>query len=351
MTVEIRVQSVKPLRQTFGHIARRFGDKPATRYQEGTYDLQSEVNFHYKPLWDPAHDIYDKRRTAVVMADWYALKDPRQYYYGAWTIARARQQEAADRQLELAQQRDWLRQMAPEGQQQLVQALLPLRHYEWGANTNLCAVAAYGYGTALTQAAAMATMDRLGLAQHLSRLGLLMDGNTGTSLAQAKQQWLEAGAWQGARAAMEAMFVTRDPMELLLAQALVADTLVYALCLRGFEGVWSGPAATGLTMLLDHPLRWHEETSRWVDGVMKTVATESDANRALLQGWAAQWRATWRQALAPLAARVLGDAAGATALDLADAALATRLARLGLGAAPAQNRADTATATNAANAT
>ena len=81
MTVEIRVRSVKPLRHTFGHIARRFGDKPATRYQEGTYHLQAEVNFHYKPLWDPARDIYDPRRTAVEMADWYACKDPRQYYY------------------------------------------------------------------------------------------------------------------------------------------------------------------------------------------------------------------------------------------------------------------------------
>lgn len=54
MTVEIRTQTVKPVRQTFGHLARRFGDKPATRYQEATYDIQSEVNHHYKPLWDPS---------------------------------------------------------------------------------------------------------------------------------------------------------------------------------------------------------------------------------------------------------------------------------------------------------
>ena len=85
MTVEIRVQSVKPLRHTFGHIARRFGDKPASRDQEGTYDLQSEVNHHYKPLWDPEREIYDTRRTTIVMRDWYALKDPRQHDYGSWT--------------------------------------------------------------------------------------------------------------------------------------------------------------------------------------------------------------------------------------------------------------------------
>ncbi|MGT2489882.1 hypothetical protein ACU4GD_03390 [Cupriavidus basilensis] len=33
-----------------------------------------------------------QRRTAIVMKDWYALKDPRQYFYGAYVTARGRQQ-------------------------------------------------------------------------------------------------------------------------------------------------------------------------------------------------------------------------------------------------------------------
>jgi len=332
MTVEIRVQSVKPLRQTFGHIARRFGDKPATRYQEGTYDLQSTVNHHYKPLWDPEHDIYDQRRTAIVMADWYALKDPRQYYYGSWTIARSKQQEAADRQMEFAEKRDLLRQLPGELQAALQRAILPLRHYEWGANTNLCFVSAYGYGTALTQAASMATMDRLGMAQHVSRIGLLLDGNSGASLAEVKRLWLDDPAWQGLRRQMEAIFVGRDPIETFVAQALVADALVYDLCLRRFEPLWTASQGAGVATLLDFPLRWQEETNRWVDSVVKTMAAESEANRQTLQGWVDGARARWSAALAPLAAAVLGDAAGAAALAEADAALGARLTKLGLKA-------------------
>jgi phenol hydroxylase P1 protein len=332
MTVEIRVQSVKPLRQTFGHIARRFGDKPATRYQEGTYDLQSTVNHHYKPLWDPEHDIYDRRRTAIVMADWYALKDPRQYYYGSWTIARSKQQEAADRQMEFAEKRDLLRQLPADLQAALQRAILPLRHYEWGANTNLCFVSAYGYGTALTQAASMATMDRLGMAQHVSRIGLLLDGNSGASLAEAKRLWLDDPAWQGLRRQMEAIFVGRDPIETFVAQALVADALVYDLCYRRFEPLWTASQGAGVATLLDFPLRWQEETNRWVDAVVKTMAAESEANRQTLQGWVDGARARWTAALAPLAAAVLGDAAGAAALAEADAALGTRLTKLGLKA-------------------
>lgn len=330
MTVEIRVRSIKPVRNTFGHIARRFGDKPATRYQEGTYDVQSEVNHHYKPLWDPDFEIYDKRRTAIVMNDWYALKDPRQYYYGTWTIARSKQQDAADRQLEIAAQRGWLPRM-PEGlRESLVLALLPLRHFEWGANTNMCFVTAYGYGTALTQATAMATMDRLGMAQHFSRLGLLLDGNTGASLVQAKRHWIEHAAWQGLRSEVENLFVCTDPIEVFVAQALVADTLVYELCVRRFERVLTASQGDGLATLLDFPQRWQDESARWSDSVVKAMALESDPNRALLLRWVSHWRAAFRDALRPLATQVLGTEAGGAALAEADAALGARLVKLGL---------------------
>ena len=52
MTIEIKTSTMKPVRNTYAHIQRRFGDKPATRYQEATYDVHSTHNFHYKPLWD-----------------------------------------------------------------------------------------------------------------------------------------------------------------------------------------------------------------------------------------------------------------------------------------------------------
>ena len=76
MKLEIKTTSLQPIRNTFANIERRFGDKPASRYQEATYDLQAETNFHYRPLWQPQHELNDKSRTQIVMADWYDLKDP-----------------------------------------------------------------------------------------------------------------------------------------------------------------------------------------------------------------------------------------------------------------------------------
>lgn len=42
MSLEIKTASLEPVRHTFAHIARRFGDKPATRYQEATHDVPSQ---------------------------------------------------------------------------------------------------------------------------------------------------------------------------------------------------------------------------------------------------------------------------------------------------------------------
>ena len=329
MTVEIRTLSVKPQRQTFGHIARRFGDKNASRYQEATYDLQSEVNLHYKPLWDPDRELYDRRRTAVVMQDWYALKDPRQYFYGSYTMARAKQQEAVDRQMEFADKRGLVRDLPESARRDIVALLIPLRHYEWGANMNLSHISAYGWGTAVTQAAIMGAMDRLGMAQHLSRIGLQVDGNTGNSLTEAKRCWCDEPAWQGLRRQMETLFVTRDWFELLVAQTLVADGLLYPLFFQHFDARMAKRHGPGLATVVDFLMRWQDETARWVDAMVKTAAAESADNRALIQGWVDHWRPVLRQALEPLAVATMREE-GPQALAAVDAALGARLVKLGL---------------------
>lgn len=106
MQIDLRTVSITPLRQTYQHIADRQGaDKPASRYVEATMDVQPQANFHYRPTWDPAHELFDASRTQVVMKDWYALKDPRQLYYGTYTMARARMQEVAEADFEFVEER------------------------------------------------------------------------------------------------------------------------------------------------------------------------------------------------------------------------------------------------------
>ena len=129
----------------------------ATRYQEATYDLQPTHNFHYRPTWDPAHEIHDVRRTKIVLKDWYVLKDPRQFYYGTYTQARARQQDSIEKNFEFIEERGLEHSLSPEIKEIALKTLMPLRHVAWGANMNNCGMAAYAYGTALNQACTYAS--------------------------------------------------------------------------------------------------------------------------------------------------------------------------------------------------
>lgn len=329
MTVEIKTVNIKPLRQAFAHLEARFGAKPATRYQEATFDVQPETNFHYKPLWDPAHEIFDKRRTAIQMADFYALKDPRQFFYGSYTMTRAKQQEALDGHMQFLEKRDLLRQLPETVQHGIAALLVPMRHYEWGANMANAQIAAYGWGTAITQAAMMATMDRLGMAQHLSRLGLLLDGNQGTSLATAKTEWVENPAFQPLRNRVEDLFVTRDWFEVMVAQNLVADALVYPLFYQHYDTRVVAPHGAAASLALDYMMRWYQETAKWADAVVKAAASESAENQALISGWIAKWRDGLRKALAPLAAVMFGGD-GTAVLNEVVAAFDQRVAKLGV---------------------
>ncbi len=310
MQIDIKTDNVEPIRQTFAHVARRLGtDKPASRYQEGTLDVQATDNFHYRPLWDPDHELFDPRRTALKMEDWYAFKDPRQFYYGTWTITRSRQQDSMERNFSFVEKRGLLEDVPEEWRQRVVEMMLPVRHIDYGANLNNTFVAAYGYGTAVTQAGNFAAMDRLGTAQYLSRIGLLLDGYTGESLDAAKQSWVEDPCWQPARQLVEELLTVRDWFELYVAQNFAFDGLLFPLIYDRFEKILSENGGSTIAMLSEFMVDWHAEHNRCVDAFLKVASKESDENRQMLSEWARKWADRSAEALRPVAEKAFaGDA-------------------------------------------
>ncbi|WP_432696234.1 aromatic/alkene monooxygenase hydroxylase subunit beta [Marinobacterium sp. YM272] len=326
MSIEIKTSTLEPVRNTYSHIERRFGDKPATRYQEATYDVQAETNFHYRPYWDPEHELNDPRRTALVMSDWYAFKDPRQFYYGTYVQQRSRMQEVAENNYAFFEKRNLADRLGDEIKALLIRFLLPLRHVEHAANLNNMYGTAYGYGTAMTQALLYDGMDRLAIAQYLSRIGLILDGNSGESLVQAKQLWMQDPVWQGMRALCENTLITKDWFELFLAQDLVVDGLVSQLFYKQFDDKLVAEEAQDIGMLLEFMQEWSKETTRWSDAVVKIAVAESDHNKTLVAGWIDKWRGKAAEALAPLALEMFGEGA----LDQALAELDKRVAKAGI---------------------
>lgn len=330
MTIDLKTLNVEPKRHTFGHIARRKGgDAPASRYEEGMLDVQPTEHFHYKPLWEPEYWVYDPRKTAVEMADWYALKDPRQYYYATYNIARANMNQAVDRNFAFVEKRTMLAGLDPAWRTMVETYLLPMRHVSWGANMNMTSICDRGYGTAVTAPCMFSAADHLGMAQIISRIGLALDDNSGDSLDAAKQAWMEAPYWQGVRRLVEDTLVIKDWFELFVAQALVIDSVLHALVFDAFDGAGQSKGGAAVSMLTEFMIEWRAEQSRWVDAVIKTAAAESPQNNALITGWGKDWLARTVEAATPLCAHVLG--ADSAALTDIENELVARCRKLGLG--------------------
>lgn len=305
MQIDLRTVSIQPLRQTFDHLARRFGDKPASRYQEGSYDIQATENLHYRPTWDPEQELYDTGITKIVMQDWYALKDPRQFYYSTYTLTRARQQDTAEANFNFVETRGLADLMPAELRQLALDLLVPLRHAAWGANQNNTFICGYGYGTTFTQPCIYHAMDNLGIAQYLSRLGLLIGGTE--ALDAGKAAWLDGEAWQPLRRYVEDCLALRDPFELFVAQNVALDGLLYPLVYeRIVDDYLSSKGGAAVAMLTQFMSDWFDETKKWVDAVLKVAAAESEHNRVQLQEWTDAWKDRAASALLPVVEQVFG---------------------------------------------
>lgn len=308
MQIDLRTVSIEPQRNAFDHLVRRFGDKPASRYQEGSYDIQAAENLHYLPTWDPDQALYDEKITKIVMKDWYALKDPRQFYYSTYTLARARQQDTTEANFAFVESRGLAEMMSDELTATALRLLVPLRHAAWGANQNNTFICGYGYGTAFTQPCMYHAMDNLGIAQYISRLGLLLGGTE--ALDAGKRAWLDDSAWQPLRRYVEDCLVVRDPFELFVAQNVVLDGLLYPLVYaRVVDDDLSVKGGSAVAMLTQFMSDWFDETRKWVDAVLKVAAAESGENREQLAQWITSWSCRAAAAMVPVIEIALGSQA------------------------------------------
>lgn len=326
MSIEIKTNSVEPIRQTYGHIARRFGDKPATRYQEASFDLEAKTNFHYRPQWDPDHELNDERRTALRMQDWYAVTDPRQFYYGAYVGNRAKMQEAAETSYSFCDKRNLLTQLPEQTQKQLLRLLVPFRHVELGANMNNSKAAGEATATTVSQMHIYQAMDRLGIGQYLSRIALMVDGTTGAGLDESKGYWMDDELWQPMRQLVEDTLVVSDWFEVSLVQNILMDGLLYPLVYEKMDEWLAAQGAQDVSMLTEFMRDWFKDSQRWTNTMLKVVVAESESNRDQLQAWVDQWEPRVYDALKPVAQA----STGIEALDEVRAQLATRLKKVNL---------------------
>lgn len=326
MTLEIKTSSLAPIRQTYAYIERRFGNKPATRYQEVSFDVQATTNFHYRPLWKPDKTLNDKTHTAIQMQDWYVFKDPRQFYYGAYVQHRARLQDTAESNYAFFEKRFLVENISEDVKQKIITCLLPFRYVEQTANLHMMSGSAYGYGTVITQACIFAAMDRLGMAQYISRIGLVLDGNTGECLQQAKDAWMNDAAWQPLRKLCELSLTEQDWFKLYVLQNLLIDSCIQSLVYGQFDQYLVENGARDVAMLTEFMQDCLSDLRKWSDPVFKLAIAESEENKALIQTWIAELLPQVQDAFSAWAGLTLDD----NNIEQAVALIAERSKKAGL---------------------
>lgn len=335
MGYELRTQTVEPIRNTYQSLINRFGDKPASRYQEGTYELQPTENFHYRPLWAPTHEIYDPDYTALKLSDPYSYVDPRQYYYATYVANRAGLYEGFAKDLQYIEQRNLFDNLPENWHAMMVYALVPLRHYESGGELISINASRFSWGATLSQAATFAAMDRIGNAQLLSMVGLAIGGGSGDKLAEAKQAWLERPELQGLRELVEQALVEQDWVTGLLAIELT-DAQLHPLLFRHCDERALFRGAMAYSLLAQHFNKWYTDHRKWLTALLKAWVSDpehGDANRAALGAIVERWYPQSRAAVNSLAEGIqegYGSTSMVSAADRLAAELAKELDQLGI---------------------
>ena len=241
------------------------------------------------------------------MQDWYVFKDPRQFYYGAYVQHRARLQDTAESNYAFFEKRFLVENISEEVKQKIITCLLPFRYVEQTANLHMMSGSAYGYGTVITQACIFAAMDRLGMAQYISRIGLALDGNTGECLQQAKDAWMNDAAWQPLRKLCELSLTEQDWFKLYVLQNLLIDSCIQSLVYGQFDQYLVENGARDVAMLTEFMQECLTDLRKWSDPVFKLAIAESEENKALIQGWIAELLPQVQDAFSAWAGLALGD--------------------------------------------
>ena len=306
MQFELKTQVIEPVRNTFDSVAKRFGDRPASRYLEGSIDIQPTENFHYRPTWDPTKEIYSDAYSVFRLSDAYSFLDPRQYYYAPYVTQRAGLHEGVAASLDYIESRDLFGRLPQAWHDLMVELVVPLRHHENGGQLILCGMTRFGFGATVTQASAYSAFDRVGNAQILSRVGIALAGGTTEVLQDAKQRWIDDASLQGLRRLSEETIVQED-WGLGLVALNTVDRMLYDLLYRHLDDEAVVAGASAYSLISQHMSSWFLDNRKWIDALYASWRADpqlGETNAQLLQehGQAAVDEAL--VAVTPFAARV-----------------------------------------------
>lgn len=296
MQYELKTQVIEPSRHTFTHIKKRLGDRPASRYEEASIAIQPKENFHFRPTWAPDKELYDPAYSEYKLADPDAFQDPRHYYYTPYVTNRSTLHEAFGKTLDYVESRELFAKTSPQWRDLMAQAMLPMRHYESGAQLVFSMATRFSYGSTVSQCMVFSAFDRIGLAQLISRVGIALGGGTADLLTEVKSTWTDAPHMQGLRRYVEEALVEEDWADSVVAYDL-ADLLIYGLMYRELDEAALMGGAGAYSLIVQHLTTWFADQRKMLDALYAAWLADEEHGERNREVFSAQVNARFGQAV------------------------------------------------------
>jgi propane monooxygenase small subunit len=298
----------------------------ATMYEDVTCDTQPSVQRHLSRGWlvqfEDGRPGWDLEGSRVRMDDWYGFRDPG----GLWERPYYQRGTQSEREIVHAVQsaRDdglfshfdpaWTSFLREHG---MVPAFVD--HGLWLATASSARAC-------LSDSITHCMVFEAAMKQRQAQAFVLMSMDYETelgdfSMARAKESWLRAEPWQGAREVVERMMTIRDWVEVLAAVNLCFEPLVGVLVRREMllRPALAGHDPVTPVLARNAQLEW-EWTRDWTLELVRFLTTDEkhgEANREALSDWVATWgdyARTAAEAIVPLLDGLPGGGSGEQAL-------------------------------------
>ncbi len=274
--------------RTYWHLAH-LGHKPSP------YEIaSSELLYHARrgfeirtpvSAWIERHQLRGELRCR----DWERFRDPRATTYARYVALQRDKEVFVDKLFAAAELDGGAAATHSDWQRTVEQLLAPLRYPLHGLQMVAAYVGALAPSGKIAIAAAFQAADEVRRIQRLTQ-HLWLRGARGRLGAEAKASWVDAPHWQPLRELIERLLVTYEWGEALVVLDGLVKPCLDVLFMRDLAELARACHDDGLHKLL-HSLHedclWH---AQWSGALLSLLASESQANRRLLEVWFLRWR-------------------------------------------------------------
>ena len=230
---------------------------------------------------------------AVSVPDWNRFRDPDEMTYRKYNRVQDEAETFVDRVLdEYADRRRTDLDHAPEWLDGLQAMLTPQRFAVHGLQMSAAYLAQIAPASYIGNAAAFQTGDGLRRVQRLAQrtLQLRLAHPDRAFGKKDRERWERDRDWQGARRAIERIFVARDWDEAFVALNLVVKPAFDAVFLAGLSALARRHGDEVDALLLENLLADSQRSARWSRALARFAVDQRPDNRTALRLHLAAWR-------------------------------------------------------------